>query len=476
MVHGDGTVFWVHLDSNVSVSSNDEKLLFFTITDITQERKSRDTIQYLADYDTLTGLANRHLLKDRIKQAITASTRSKIFGAIIFVDIDHFKTLNDIHGHSFGDVLLVEIALRLRANIRESDTVGRQGGDEFILLLNNLSPDISEAAIMALHLSEKLQTEMAVPFDLNGLEYHCKISMGIALIENGANVDELLQHADIALYQAKEAGRNTLRFFDPAMQEALNLQVTLESELSDALKHDELRLYYQPQVNVEGKIIGVEALIRWQHPQRGIVVPNDFIPFCEINGMILPIGNWVLHTACVQLKKWEQHPTACNFYVAVNVSAKQFRQPDYVSLVKTTIDHYQINPSLLKLELTESLILDNIVDTIQKMHELKRLGITFSMDDFGTGYSSLAYLAKLPLDQLKIDKSFVDNVPGARSDEMITRTIITMGIELEMNVIAEGVETQIQKDFLLKHGCTTYQGYLFSRPLPIEQLEELMNS
>jgi diguanylate cyclase (GGDEF)-like protein/PAS domain S-box-containing protein len=444
-------------------------------TDITEEQNSRDIIQHLADYDPLTGLPNRRLLKDRIEQAITASTRNKMYGAVVFVDIDHFKLLNDTHGHNVGDLLLIEIGMRLCSNVRESDTVGRQGGDEFVILLHNLSSDINESVVMAKHLGEKLLKAMTMPFDLNGLEYNCKISMGITLLENSANVDELLQHADIALYQAKEAGRNRMRFFDPSMQEALNFQVALEAEINTALQHDELQLFYQPQIDDE-KIIGVEALIRWQHPQRGLVAPNEFIPLCEINGMILPIGEWVLQTACAQLKKWEAHPSACCLHVAVNVSAKQFRQPDYVSLVKTAIDHHQINPTLLKLELTESIILDDIDDSILKMYELKALGITFSMDDFGTGYSSLAYLAKLPLDQLKIDKSFVDNIPGTKNDEMITRTIITIGIELEMNVIAEGVETRMQKDFLQANGCTTYQGYLFSRPLPIETLEELINA
>lgn len=443
-------------------------------SDITGNKEAEAAIHRLAYYDALTGLPNRRLLQDRIGQAIIASTRSGIYGAILFVDIDHFKILNDTRGHTVGDLLLVDVAKRLHANVRQSDTVGRQGGDEFVVLLDNLSTEINEAATMAKQLGEKLREIMEKPFDLNGFEYLCKLSIGISLFQKEDTVEDLFKHTDLALYQAKDAGRNTLRFFDPAMQEALNLRSALESELYQAIKQEQLHLYYQPQVDEAGHAMSVEALIRWQHPQRGLVMPNDFIPLAEESGLILSIGHWVLETACAQLKKWENHPYTRTLQIAVNVSSRQFRQTDYVSQVEKVLKESRINPILLKLELTESLVLENIPDSIEKMHILKQLGITFSMDDFGTGFSSLSYLAQLPLSQLKIDKSFVDNIPGEKNDEMITRTIITMGLGLEMNVIAEGVETQAQREFLEANGCTTYQGYLFSRPLPIKELEEFL--
>ena len=315
---------------------------------------------------------------------------------------------------------------------------------------------------------------MEKPFNLNGVEYNCKISVGISLLSKDDTIEDLLRQADLALYKAKDAGRNTLRFFDPTMQEALNLRIALESELNLAIAQEQFRLYYQPQVDANGNVQSVEALIRWQHPQRGLILPNDFIPLAEDTGLILTIGKWVMETACSQLKQWEKYPHTSALKIAINVSAKEFRQSDYVVQVEHIIKASGINPTLLKLELTESIVVENMEDTIEKMNALKQLGITFSMDDFGTGFSSLSYLAQLPLTQLKIDKSFVNNVPGEKNDEMITRTIITMGKGLEMNVIAEGVETQTQREFLEINGCTTYQGYLYSHPLPIIELEEFL--
>lgn len=443
-------------------------------SDITEDKEAEAAIHNLAYYDTLTGLPNRRLLQDRIGQAIQGSTRSEKYGAILFVDIDHFKTLNDTRGHSVGDLLLIDVAQRLRSSIRTSDTVGRQGSDEFVVLLDNLSTEITEAAAMAKQLGEKVRESIDKPFNLNGFEYHCMLSIGISLFHKDDTVDDLFKHADLALHQAKDSGRNALRFFDPAMQEALNFRSAIESELRQAIALQQLRLYYQPQVDALGHVIGVEALIRWQNPQRGLVAPDDFIPLAEDTGLILPIGHWVLQTACLQLKQWEKNIPTRTLQIAVNVSAREFRQTDYVSQIEKVLVESGANPMLLKLELTESTVLENIPDTIDKMNALKQLGINFSMDDFGTGYSSLSYLARLPLNQLKIDKSFVDNIPGEKNDEMITRTIITMGQGLEMNVIAEGVETETQKAFLQENGCNSYQGYLFSRPLPINELEEFL--
>ena len=443
-------------------------------SDITEDKDAEAAIHRLAYYDSLTGLPNRRLLQDRITQAISASARSEAYGAVLFVDVDNFKTLNDTRGHAIGDLLLIDIGHRLRSNVRNSDTVGRQGGDEFVILLDNLSTEMTEAATMAQQLGEKIRATMEKPFDLNGTHYNCKISVGISLLTKDDTFNDILRQADLALYKAKDAGRNTLRFFDPTMQEALNLRIALESELSYAIVHKQFCLYYQPQVDKKGHVKSVEALIRWKHPQRGVISPDNFIPLAEETELILTIGKWVMETACAQLKQWEKNPRTSTLKIAVNVSAREFRQIDYVAQVERIIKESKINPMLLKLELTESIVVENMEETIKKMNALKQLGITFSMDDFGTGFSSLSYLAKLPLTQLKIDKSFVDNIPGARNNEMITRTIITMGKGLEMNVIAEGVETLLQQEFLEANGCTAYQGYLFSRPLPITELEEFL--
>lgn len=443
-------------------------------SDITEDKEAEAAIHRLAYHDSLTGLPNRRLLQDRITQSIYTSVRSLSYGAILFIDVDYFKTLNDTRGHNIGDLLLVDLAQRLRANVRQSDTVGRQGGDEFVILLDELSHEMSEAATMAQQLGEKLHEVMKKPFDLNGFEYHCKISIGISLVTKDATVEDLLKHADIALYKAKDEGRNRLRFFDPTMQEALEYRNTLESELNYALSQKQFYLYYQPQVDAQGQVQGAEALIRWHHPIRGVIPPHHFISLAEDTELILFIGSWVMESACSQLKKWEESPLTKTLQIAVNVSAREFRQINYVSQVKRIIQTSGINPSRLKLELTESIVLDNISDTIEKMNMLKQLGVTFSIDDFGTGFSSLSYLAKLPLDQLKIDKSFVDNIPGAKNDELIIKIIINMANGLEMDVIAEGVETQAQRDFLEANGCITYQGYLFSKPLPITEFEHYL--
>ena len=445
-----------------------------SFSDITEDKEAEAEIHRLAYYDPLTKLPNRRLLQDRLGQAVAAATRSRLYGAVFFIDLDNFKALNDTRGHDVGDLLLVAVAQRLRAGMREGDTVARQGGDEFVLLVENLGTEANEAATLAKQLGEKLRETIDSPFTLNACEYHCRLSLGVSLFNGQDTVEDLLKHADLALYQAKRAGRNTLRFFDPAMQLALDLRSALEAELHQALKRDELRLYYQPQVDAASRVIGVEALLRWQHTERGLVQPNDFIPLAEDTGLILPIGLWVLETACAQLKTWEGDARTRDLQLAVNVSARQFRQPDFVAQIQSVLETSGAIPARLKLELTESMVLEDIEDTIEKMQAIKRLGVNFSMDDFGTGYSSLSYLAQLPLDQIKIDKAFVCNLPGKKNDETITRTIITLGRELAMNVIAEGVETEAQREFLELHGCHAYQGYLFSRPLPPEEFDKFV--
>ena len=441
-----------------------------SLTDITVRKAADEKIRHLAFYDPLTGLPNRRLLYDRLGQAIAASTRSDLYGAIFFVDVDHFKTLNDTLGHDVGDQLLIELAQRLQAAVREGDTVARQGGDEFVVLLEGLTTELDVAATLAKQLGDKLRAAIDHRFSLNGHLYHCQLSIGVSLFRDHCSIQDLLKQSDLALYQAKHAGRNTLRFFDPDMQTALNLHSALEAELKQALPLQQLQLYYQPQVDTSGRVLGMEALLRWQHPQRGLVSPAEFIALAEDTGLILPIGLWVLQTACAQLTAWATEPHTSSLQVAVNVSARQFRQAEFVAQVKAALASSGANPALLKLELTETVVLEDVEDTIEKMLAIKALGASFSMDDFGTGYSSLSYLAQLPLDQLKIDQSFVRDLHGHASDEMIVRAIITLGHGLGMNVIAEGVETQAQHDFLISLGCHAFQGYLFSRPLPMEAL------
>ncbi|MBK1679515.1 EAL and GGDEF domain-containing protein [Rhodocyclus tenuis] len=441
-----------------------------SFSDITDDREAVAEIHRLAYYDALTRLPNRRLLQDRLAQAVAATARSGHCGAICFIDLDNFKALNDTRGHDVGDLLLVEVAQRLRATVRESDTVARQGGDEFVVLLEDLGADSAEAVVQARLLAEKLRESIGRPFLLQGYEYHCGISIGVGMFHERDTAENLFKHADLALYHAKRLGRNTLCFFDPSMQAALDLRSTLETELRQALKGGQLCLFFQPQVDVTRRVIGVEALLRWQHPQRGLVPPGDFIPLAEENGLILPIGLWVLDSACSLLKEWEMDVLLRDLPIAVNVSARQFRQPDFVAQVQHILETHAANAGRLKLELTESLVLEDVEDSIAKMASIKALGVRFAMDDFGTGYSSLSYLATLPLDQLKIDQSFVRNLPGKKNDETIARTIITMAQGLEMEVIAEGVETEVQRAFLEAHGCMSYQGYLFSQPLPLEAL------
>lgn len=459
-----------------AVKSADQNVTHYvgSYSDIGDDKEVEAEIHRLAYYDPLTRLPNRRLLQDRLGQAIAASGRSGRYGALFFIDLDNFKALNDTRGHDAGDLLLVEVAQRFTGCVRDCDTVARQGGDEFVVLLDNLSSDVEEAARHAEQLGQKLRDAIDRPFSLRGQQYHCKLSIGVALFTHQDTVEALFKHADLALYQAKNAGRNTLRFFKPSLLAALELRNSLEAELHQALIGGQLCLYYQPQITASGVLNGVEALARWQHPQRGLVPPGEFIPLAEESGWILLIGLWALETACHQLQQWALDERRRHLQIAVNVSPRQFRQADFVEQVRRVLQSCKINPALLKLELTESLVLEDVEDTIAKMQQIKQLGVRFAMDDFGTGYSSLAYLAQLPLDELKIDRSFVRNLPGRRNDETIVRTIITMSQGLEMDVIAEGVETEAQRQFLEAHGCHAFQGYLFSPPLPLEALERLL--
>lgn len=445
-----------------------------SFTDISRHKGYEDEIRNLAFFDSLTQLPNRRLLMDRLQHLISLSGRNASHSAILFIDLDNFKTLNDTRGHDAGDLLLIEAAHRLQSCVRDSDTVARLGGDEFVVVLEDLSEARDEAISQADLVGEKIRVQLNQPYQLTDFEHHGSGSIGICLFQGSDNtVKDLFKRADTAMYEAKTSGRNAVRFFDPAMQAVLVVRMMLESNLRVALALEQFQLYYQVQVNSDGKLIGAEALLRWIHPDRGFIPPAEFIPLAEETGLIVPIGLWVMESACAQLKKWGAAPDTEHLSLAVNVSAKQFQQANFVDSISDIVRKHGINPTRLKIELTESTILDNVDATTEKMHQLKKLGIEFSMDDFGTGYSSLAYLQRLPLNQLKIDQSFVRDLSDDENDATIVRAIISLGINLGLNVIAEGVETVEQRSFLIEHNCFAFQGYLFSKPVPIDGLLDL---
>ncbi len=467
----NGEIFPAWLNITAVIGKNNEVTHYVgTFIDFTERKRAENEIHHLAFYDSLSQLPNRRMLLDRLRQAVATGARNQTSGALLFIDLDNFKTLNDTKGHGVGDLLLIEVARRLQACVREGDTVARFGGDEFVLLLEGLSEDSSQAAVQARAVGEKVLDVLSQTYILDGNDFHSSSSMGITLFANyKQHLDELLKQADTAMYQAKRSGRNTLRFFDPAMQDELEARAQMEIGLRDAVRNREFELYYQMQVNQKGTILGAEVLLRWIHPKQGMISPVQFIPLAEETDLILPIGRWVLESACERIKIWEREARTRELQLAVNVSGRQFRQQDFVAEVSEIISRSKIDPTRLKLELTESIVLDDVADTIAKMQALKKIGVSFSMDDFGTGYSSLAYLTQLPLNQLKIDQSFVRHLGSRDSDATIIQTIIGMAGNLGMNVIAEGVETQAQRDALERMGCTFYQGYLFGKPVPLAE-------
>jgi diguanylate cyclase (GGDEF)-like protein/PAS domain S-box-containing protein len=445
-----------------------------TFSDISRNSEAEAEIHRLAFYDPLTQLPNRRLLLDRLQQAISASVRSGREGALLFIDLDNFKILNDTLGHDKGDLLLQQVAERLGACVRESDTVARLGGDEFVVMLEGLGAGAEMAASQARMVGEKILASLNRPFLLGEHKHHSTPSIGITVFgDRQDSVDELLKRADFAMYQSKAAGRNTLRFFDPEMQAVVTARAGLEDALRQGLQDRQFLLHYQPQVDGGGRLTGVEALVRWQHPQRGLIPPAEFIPLAEESGLILALGHWVLETACRQLRHWAAQPELARLTVAVNVSARQFHHPDFVEQVLAILDQAGADPARLKLELTESLLLTDVEKVISRMAALKLRGVGFALDDFGTGYSSLSYLKRLPLDQLKIDRSFVRDVLSDANDAAIAKTIITLGQSLGLAVIAEGVETEGQRSFLAGHGCDAFQGYLFGPPVPAQTLEAI---
>ncbi|MDD2701647.1 MAG: EAL domain-containing protein [Sideroxydans sp.] len=460
--------------SIATVRDRDGKVINFvgSFSDITRRKNAEEEVRSLAFYDPLTHLPNRRLLLDRVQQTWVASQRNKRGNALLFIDLDNFKNLNDTLGHDVGDLLLQHVAERLTRCVRNGDTVARLGGDEFVVMLEDLSPDRIEAAEQTEGVGEKILAALNQPYLLDGIEYHNSPSIGATLFHDHQNgTEELFKHADIAMYQAKKAGKNTMRFFDPEMQEIISARAKLENEMHTGLELGQFELYYQLQVDEQHIPRGAEALIRWHHPKQGLITPIHFIPLAEESGLILPLGLWVLETACAQLKSWQDSAATRHLVLSVNVSAKQFRQPDFAGQLADIVRKHQIDPTCLKLELTESMLLDNTSEVVNTMLALRKIGVQFSLDDFGTGYSSLQYLKRLPLDQLKIDRSFVNDIVDENSDRAIVRTIIAMALELGMDVIAEGVETEPQLQLLRNKGCRHFQGYLFGRPTPISQLD-----
>lgn len=445
--------------------------------DISARRMAEGRIRNLAFYDHLTGLPNRRLLMDRLGKALSHGARLGRWGALMFIDLDNFKDLNDTRGHDVGDRLLKLVAQRLQACIRDGDSVARLGGDEFVVMLEDLSDSELDAAEQAESIGEKVLAALNQPYQLDAHQYHTSSSIGIILFrDQHAGIDDLMKQADIAMYQAKSAGRNALRFFDPKMQQAIAARAQMEGELRHALENGEFRLHYQLQMDDKQRPVGAECLVRWLHPARGMVSPAQFIPLAEDTGLIQPIGLWVLETACRQLADWQQRADTRGLVLSVNVSARQFRQPDFAVQVREIVQRNGIAISRLKLELTESILLEEVEEIILTMTELKGLGVQFSLDDFGTGYSSLQYLKRLPLDQLKIDQSFVRDLATDSNDKAIVATIIAMAHSLNLDVIAEGVETEQQQRWLIRQGCHHHQGYLYGRPMPIEQFETALQS
>jgi diguanylate cyclase (GGDEF)-like protein/PAS domain S-box-containing protein len=474
----NGDSFWVELEV-VSVQASAEEVSHWVAVgrNITHRKASEDMVRHLALHDPLTDLPNRQLLLDRLQKALSQSVRTGQHGALMFIDLDNFKTLNDTLGHHVGDQLLQQVAQRLTRSVRKTDTVARLGGDEFVVMVDDLSTETSVAATKARALSEKVLNVLREPFEIVGHQHFATPSIGVTTFSGDQNdVGELLKQADLAMYQAKALGRNTLCYFDPDMQAAVNANAAVSVALRIALREKQFVVHYQPQVDRQGVITGVEALVRWQHPDNGLVMPANFIPVAEDSGLILPLGMWVLETACEQLATWAHKPHTANLSIAVNVSVVQFRHPNFVDQVMAAIKRTGIRPQRLKLELTESLLADRMEITIQKMGMLKDLGVTLSLDDFGVGYSSLSCLKRLPLDQLKIDKDFVADVLTDPNDAAISRAIIALAQSLSLQVVAEGVETHEQRDFLAFQGCDQFQGHLFAPALPIETLDALLET
>ena len=469
----DGSILWASISGAPIFASDGTFTGYHGIgRDITAQKQHEDDIVRLAFYDPLTHLPNRRLLLDRLAKALVTSGRSQTRGALLFIDLDNFKDLNDTMGHDVGDQLLEKVASRLSLCVRQGDTVARFGGDEFVVMLVDLSPEVAGAVDQVKTVSQKILETLNLPFELRGSVHFSTPSIGITLFSGQhQSVDDLLKRADLAMYQAKEAGRNTMRFFDPEMQAAAARRAALELDLRHGLERNEFVLFYHAVMNREGIVVGVEALARWLHPQRGRVMPLEFIPAAEQSGLIMQLGYWVLKSACDQLVLWSTNPQTQGLSISINISARQFRHAGFVTDIIGTLKETGANPHRLKLELTESLLLTDLYEATAKMQTLREVGVRFSLDDFGTGYSSLSYLKNLPLDELKIDQSFVRELLTDSRNAAIAVTVLALGLSLGLNVVAEGVETQEQLDYLAQHGCEFFQGYLFGQPVTVDELK-----
>lgn len=477
MTRADGSRFWLDFDVVPIYGVNDQAVYWVAVgRDISERRAADAKIQHLAFYDPLTDLPNREHLIERLRSTLARSRRNPQYGALMFIDLDHFKVLNDTMGHDIGDQLLQHVAHRLRHAIRKTDVVARIGGDEFVILLDNLHPTKDTATQKAEVVASKIRETLAEPFELPNVTHYGAASIGVTLFTGQHHsVAEVLKQADLAMYQAKAEGRNTVVFFDPLMQAAFNARAALNADLVHGLKEEnQFVLHYQPQYDRNRRIVGVEALVRWNHPQHGLMLPGDFIPIAEDNDLIQSLGAWVIQAACQQLALWQQHPLTRELTLSINVSVKQFRHPQFVDQVLATAREAGVDTRKLQLELTESVLADPQDSTVAKMRALKKHGLSLVLDDFGTGYSSLSYLKQLPLDELKIDKSFVDDILNDASDATIANAIIDLAHNLRLPVIAEGIETDAQYDFLHERGCDYFQGFLLARPMPPSQLLRVM--
>lgn len=465
----DGQLYWVQTTIVPFIGKEGVPVQYISIrADITQRKHAEHIAQQMALYDALTNLPNRRYINDRILQARKEGATS----AVMLLDLDSFKEVNDTLGHEQGDELLRQVAERLRNNVRAGDMVARLGGDEFVVLLGQLAEESPQATHDAMEIAEKVRAALEHTYNLNGHATRASSSIGVTLFKGSATPQEdILKQADVSLFRAKERGRNQVCLFDPHLQAEIERSASLVTDLRFALEREQLRLYYQVVVDGEMRPVGFEALIRWQHPERGLAQPSMFIDKAEQSGLIVPIGTWAIETACAQLARWAGHPETAHLTLAVNVSARQFRQPDFVAVVERALTQSGVDPRLLRLEMTESMLHDDIDQTIARMQELCALGVRFALDDFGTGYSSLSYLKRMPLDVLKIDKSFVNDVLTDPNDAAIAQTILALANTLDMHVVAEGVETQPQFDWFRMRACDGYQGFRFGKPLPIEEIE-----
>jgi len=464
MIRKDGSKFPAMLRGHDLVLAGEE-IRVSAIIDITESKKYEEKILKLAHYDILTGLPNRVHLKDYILRSIQRSNRNSEYNALFFIDLDNFKTVNDTVGHDIGDLVLIETARRIENSIRKDDIVARLGGDEFVILIDIGEKDRELVTNRVSVIAQKVLDELKKPYLIENYEFRITASIGIKLYnDNKLSMDELMKYADSAMYNAKEEGRNNYKFFNPELQHIMEDKILLIDNLRRAIEEDSMRLYYQPQVDVNGVTVGVEALVRWIDPVKGVIPPGEFIPIAEESGLIIELGEWILHEALNQIKTWESDKDKELWRVSVNVSSKQFAAENFVEMLGEVLQKSGVSPSKIRLELTEGILIQNLNETLQKLHTIKSMGLSLSIDDFGTGYSSLSYLKKLPMNELKIDQSFIRDLIEDDNDEIITQTIISIGSQFGLEVIAEGVETDEQYQKLCSMGCQYFQGYLFSKP------------